>query len=266
MLLVFVVNQAAQGYLDLAGGLFFAVGGGESGGEEELERIDAVVGLHVFAVDGARHGGDVDAHALRHVVEYHGAELVAVGKEVALHVYDGLHHGHEGFVAALQGVDETLGGVHLLASVYVGVALLARQAVALGLILLDGLLKGAAHVERGHVVFIQPDVKAALAVGVYRKVGHYLLGLVGAALVEREARPRVEVYQYVENMLEVVGAHAQAVSNVVPALAFEVVKHCVYHAQGFLAPGLILDFGVSQLQVQAFLKVAGTDAARVKRL
>ena len=54
--LVFVVNTFLEYLSYLAHGHFFAAFGDVAVAEEELEGVDAVVGLHVFAVADARHG------------------------------------------------------------------------------------------------------------------------------------------------------------------------------------------------------------------
>ena len=116
--LVFGIDELLDGSFDVSHAdvvAVFACGGGE----EPLERHDAIVGLHPFAGADAADGGDMQRCASSHVVECHRAQqrLVACLEVWPLQLYDGFHGGGEVASPLLYGFDETSGFVHALADV-----------------------------------------------------------------------------------------------------------------------------------------------------
>ena len=79
--------------LHLTGGYFLAAVGLHRFGEEELQRVDAEIGLHVFTVANPRNGRYVVSRTFGHVFQYHRAQgrIVSRQEKVPLQEDDGFH-------------------------------------------------------------------------------------------------------------------------------------------------------------------------------
>ena len=167
-------------------------------------------------------------------------------------------------MALFHGIDESLGGIHLLFEEHQCVArLLALVGLVAG-VFVQHFGKLPAEAQLGHVTVVQAEGDGAVVLCLHQKVGDNLLEVLPNGLAQGTAGPGIEFGEFAHGLLILFFRNSQLQQDLFFVLPGEVIATFADDVQLQLSQGRI--FFPPDLQQQAFLKVAGTDAGWVELL
>ena len=199
-------------------------------------------------------------------MQNHGLEvaLVAVLKEFALYVDDGLHGYAQRVLPLLHRVYESLRLVYLFLGIEQRLLGLPRHAFLVVLIGIEHLGKRRRDVQLRYMPSVERKGHAAVFARVYDEVGRYLVDVAPLRLAERRTGLGIELAYFLLQRLCLHAVELECLANLVPMLLGEGLKMMLHHLlHECLQPGV---GPPCYLQKQTFLQRARADAGRVKML
>ena len=167
-------------------------------------------------------------------------------------------------LALFDGLDIALRLFHLLLSIEQGLLFAFRHVGLVVSVVVNHVGERGRHHQSGYVSATEMERNPAVVVGVYDKVGRYLLQVTPLRLAHRCPRLRVQFPNFGLHLLHLLVGELQLRLYRVPMFLGKGLETLVYHAaHHLLGPA----FGLSvNLYQQAFFKRACANASRVERL
>ncbi len=149
-----------------------------------------------------------------------------------LQLDDGSHGNGKRFTAHLHGLDKALGSIHLFLYIEQSFFSLTAQMVLVLLIFLHGVGKRLRHFKFRHLAIVERKGHGTIILGVYYKVGRYLLHASAYCLTKRGTRTGIQLTQLLKEHLSLSIVERQRGSNLIPMLLgkrLEIVTHHLLH-------------------------------------